>query len=68
MTMFDSANGGFGQAPKFPHPGALDLLIERYARTGDDELRNVFVTTLEQHGPRRCLRSTGWWIPPLLGG
>ena len=46
MTMFDSANGGFGQAPKFPHPGALDLLIERYARTGDDELRNVFVTTL----------------------
>src|SRR5438270_347063 len=30
--MFDREHGGFGQAPKFPHPTALDLLIERYAR------------------------------------
>ena len=30
--MFDAAHGGFGSAPKFPHPSALDLLIERYAR------------------------------------
>jgi uncharacterized protein len=30
--MFDPQHGGFGQAPKFPHPSALDLLIERYAR------------------------------------
>ncbi len=30
--MFDAKHGGFGQAPKFPHPSALDLLIERYAR------------------------------------
>jgi uncharacterized protein YyaL (SSP411 family) len=29
--MFDPQHGGFGQAPKFPHPSALDLLIERYA-------------------------------------
>jgi|HubBroStandDraft_1064217.scaffolds.fasta_scaffold00445_16 uncharacterized protein YyaL (SSP411 family) len=33
FSMFDPQNGGFGQAPKFPHPSALDLLIERYART-----------------------------------
>src|SRR5579863_1209794 len=33
MRMFDPHNGGFGQAPKFPHPSALDLLIERYARS-----------------------------------
>src|SRR6202167_5028273 len=32
--MFDPQNGGFGQAPKFPHPSALDLLIERYAVSG----------------------------------
>jgi uncharacterized protein len=32
LSMFDPRNGGFGQAPKFPHPAALDLLIERYAR------------------------------------
>ena len=33
FRMFDPQNGGFGQAPKFPHPSALDLLIERYARS-----------------------------------
>ena len=35
FKMFDPLHGGFGQAPKFPHPSALDLLIERYARTAD---------------------------------
>ena len=44
--MFDARNGGFGHAPKFPHPATLDLLIERYARTGDEPIRNMFVTTL----------------------
>src|SRR5216684_3124176 len=33
FSMFDAQHGGFGQAPKFPHPSALDLLIERYARS-----------------------------------
>ena len=47
LQMFDSKNGGFGQAPKFPHPAVLDLLIERYAQNGDQELHNVFVTTLQ---------------------
>ena len=47
LKMFDSAHGGFGQAPKFPHPSALDLLIERYARRSDENLRNMIVTTLE---------------------
>jgi uncharacterized protein YyaL (SSP411 family) len=47
FKMFDPQHGGFGQAPKFPHPSALDLLIEQYTRTGDDSLRNLIVTTLE---------------------
>ena len=47
LGMFDARNGGFGQAPKFPHPSTLDLLIEYGARTGDEQVRNVFVTTLE---------------------
>src|SRR5438105_2443056 len=47
LGMFDERNGGFGQAPKFPHPGALDLLIGEYARTGDERLKHVIVTTLE---------------------
>jgi uncharacterized protein YyaL (SSP411 family) len=48
LSMFDPKNGGFGNAPKFPHPGALDLIIERYARAGDEQLRNLFTTTLER--------------------
>jgi uncharacterized protein YyaL (SSP411 family) len=47
FKMFDAQHGGFGQAPKFPHPSALDLLIERYAHSGDESLRNLIVTTLE---------------------
>src|ERR1700676_4653240 len=46
--MFDSVNGGFGGAPKFPHPAALDLVMDQYIRTSDDTLRTVFVTTLEK--------------------
>src|SRR5579864_6047955 len=49
LKMFDPRHGGFGQAPKFPHPSALDLLIERYSRNRDNsQLRNLIVTTLEQ--------------------
>src|SRR5579864_8634945 len=39
LRMFDPQHGGFGQAPKFPHPGALDLLIERYAKSSGASLR-----------------------------
>jgi uncharacterized protein YyaL (SSP411 family) len=46
--MFDAKNGGFGQAPKFPHPSVLDLLIEHYARTGDEQVGSMVVTTLER--------------------
>jgi uncharacterized protein len=45
--MFDEKNGGFGQAPKFPHPATLDLLMDQYARTGDERLKHIIVTTLE---------------------
>ncbi len=48
VKMFDPLNGGFGSAPKFPHPGVLDLLIDQYARSGDEKLREVFVSTLEK--------------------
>ena len=48
LDMFDPSNGGFGQAPKFPHPAALDLLIEQYTGSHDDQLRSVFATTLEK--------------------
>ena len=49
-SMFDEANGGFGSAPKFPHPAALDLVMDQYVRTGssNEELRMIFVQTLEK--------------------
>ena len=63
LKMFDPQNGGFGQAPKFPHPSALDLLIEQFGKAAAelrsagqlraavpiraDELRSLVVTTLE---------------------
>ena len=46
--LFDRENGGFGSAPKFPHPSALDLLIHAYARSGDPELRSIITVTLER--------------------
>src|ERR1700682_1306256 len=53
--MFDDVNGGFGSAPKFPHPAALDLVMDQYVRTGsrndraeNQELRTIFVHTLEK--------------------
>ena len=50
QKMFDEANGGFGNAPKFPHPATLDLLIEQYVHSGknNETLRHVFVRTLEK--------------------
>jgi uncharacterized protein YyaL (SSP411 family) len=46
--LFDATNGGFGQAPKFPHPTALDLLLERYQATGRKQLLDVAAVTLEK--------------------
>src|ERR1039458_1453647 len=51
--IFDEVNGGSGSAPKFPHPAALDLVMDRYVRTRDrgtdnEDLRTIFVITLEK--------------------
>ncbi|HKW76047.1 MAG TPA: thioredoxin domain-containing protein [Terriglobales bacterium] len=48
VKMFDAEHGGFGSAPKFPHPSALDLLAQRAAETGDPQLLHVVSTTLEK--------------------
>ncbi len=46
--LFDIRNGGFGQAPKFPHASALDLILERYRQTGEKHLLAMAETTLEK--------------------
>ena len=43
----DPENGGFGNAPKFPHPAAHDFLLAR-AATGDAAARDVVAFTLER--------------------
>jgi len=48
--MFDARFGGFGNAPKFPHPSALDLLLEAYLHTRQTSLLNVVTNTLEHMG------------------
>ncbi len=48
LENYDERNGGFGNAPKFPHPAAIDLMIEHAARTGNEQARDLFVHTLEK--------------------
>ncbi len=43
---YDNAHGGFGSAPKFYLPAALELLAAR-SWTGDSSAREMFVRTLE---------------------
>ena len=44
--LFDVRYGGFGTQPKFPHPGACELLLARWADTGENWLRDVVDRTL----------------------
>jgi uncharacterized protein YyaL (SSP411 family) len=46
LASFDPRHGGFGSQPKFPHPAALDLLIDVATRTGSDETKRAAVVTL----------------------
>jgi uncharacterized protein YyaL (SSP411 family) len=48
VKIFDERHGGFGSAPKFPHPSIIDLLVDQYARSGDQRIKHVFTMTLEK--------------------
>jgi hypothetical protein len=48
LAQFDPRNGGFGSQPKFPHPAALDLLLEVTMSRGNVGARQALVTTLEK--------------------
>ena len=48
VGQFDAQNGGFGSHPKFPHPSALDLLIDVAARTGDEAAKMAATVTLQR--------------------
>jgi len=43
---FDSVDGGFGDAPKFPRPVVLNFLLRYYARCGRGEALDMTLQTL----------------------
>ncbi len=47
LGLFDRENGGFGTAPKFPMPGALEFLLRRAATNAGQSAGNAARRTLE---------------------
>jgi hypothetical protein len=52
IKLYDAEHGGFGSAPKFPHPSTIDLLMQRASeRPGEAESRkllDIVTTTLKK--------------------
>ena len=50
LAQFDPKNGGFGAQPKFPHPAALDLLIDAASRPGPvmEQAQTAAIVTLKK--------------------
>ncbi|MDD2669595.1 thioredoxin domain-containing protein [Zoogloea sp.] len=73
-STFDEEHGGFGSAPKFPHPADLDFLLRHSAATGDEFARDMALKTLrgmaeggifDQLGGGFSRYSVdGWWNIP----
>jgi len=48
FAAYDVEFGGFGVAPKFPHPEVVDLLLQRYSHDRDNELAAAVANTLDR--------------------
>jgi len=46
LQQYDSVNGGFGDAPKFPRPVVFNFLLRYYARTAERSALDMTLTTL----------------------
>jgi len=44
---FDSVNGGWGGAPKFPQPAIIEFVLRRQLATGDASLLGMVTSTLD---------------------
>jgi uncharacterized protein YyaL (SSP411 family) len=71
---FDVRYGGFGAAPKFPHPATLQWLTHHVALRKDEDARVILDTTLSGMASGGLLDQVGggffrystddrWWIP-----
>ncbi|MFQ5724187.1 MAG: thioredoxin domain-containing protein, partial [Terriglobia bacterium] len=61
VKLFDLRYGGFGTAPKFAHPAALELLLEGYQVKQERFLLTIITTTLDG-------MATGGVYDQLAGG
>ena len=48
LEQHDPRDGGFGGAPKFPHPAAIDLLLRRRRHTGDRAALDAALFSLDR--------------------
>lgn len=71
---FDRDNGGFGSAPKFPQPMALEFILRYLHRTQDEEALKIVKITLEKMakggiydqiggGFHRYATDSNWLVP-----
>jgi uncharacterized protein YyaL (SSP411 family) len=50
LSEFDPQNGGFGTAPKFPMPGAIEFLADHYFVSRKESVGHVIKSTLRSMG------------------
>ena len=48
LAQFDPRHGGFGAQPKFPHPAALDLMLQIAMNRDNQPCQDAFAVTLEK--------------------
>jgi len=74
MRSYDALHGGFGAAPKFPHPIDLSFMMRIYASNGDENLMDAVEHTLQSMarggiydqiggGFHRYSVDAGWLVP-----
>ncbi|MHB8743002.1 MAG: thioredoxin domain-containing protein [Sulfuricaulis sp.] len=49
QRQFDARLGGFGKAPKFPHPASLELCLHRWARRAHDGAEDQAALHMARH-------------------
>src|SRR5439155_1580760 len=59
--LFDVRYGGFGDAPKFPHPAAADFLLARWHDAREDWTREVVEETLTGMGEGGICDDGDYW-------
>ncbi|MCP5153656.1 MAG: thioredoxin domain-containing protein [Ectothiorhodospiraceae bacterium] len=65
VSAYDARNGGFGGAPKFPHPTNLERLLREHARLGGTQQGETPPLAIVHHTLRRMAESG---IYDQLGG